>query len=219
MKTAGDKWYPGETISVAIGQGPVLVTALQMASLYSVIATDGLQLQPHLLTNVLDAGGKVIKTLKYEKETIRGIDRQNFEIVKKALWGVVNETGTGTKAKITGFDVCGKTGTVQVIGYERGGNLWKEQKERFGDHAWFIAFAPYQDPEIAISIFVQHGGHGSEAAAPLAKAIFEAHLVQHAIQGPPAEDEIQQVQTILLQKKSPQNMVMSTRSRPAENTE
>jgi penicillin-binding protein 2 len=194
MKASGDKWYPGETISVAIGQGPILVTALQMASLYSAIASDGFRLQPHLLTDVLEVDGKVLKTPEYKKESIRGIDQENFEIVKNALRGVVNE-GTGTKAKITGFDVCGKTGTVQVVGYERGGNLAKEQKEKFGDHAWFIAFAPYQDPEIAVAIFVQHGGHGSEAAAPLAKAIYEAYLAQRTFQGPPSEAEVKQAQS------------------------
>ena len=187
LKAAGDKWYPGETISVAIGQGPVLVTALQMASLYSTIASDGIRRQPHLLTEVLEADGKNLDTPTYDKDTIQGIDRKNFEIVKEALFGVVSE-GTGTKAKIPGFNVCGKTGTVQVVGFEKGGNLWKEQKEKFGDHAWFIAFAPYEDPEVAVAVFVQHGGHGSDAAAPLAKAVFEAHLSQHTFQGPPKEE-------------------------------
>ncbi len=195
-KVSGDKWYPGETISVAIGQGPVLVTALQMASLYSEIATDGRRLEPHLMTEVLDTDGKRLEAAKYRTEVVEGIDRKNFEIVKEALRGVVAE-GTGTKAKITGFEVCGKTGTVQVVGYDRGGNLAKEEKERFGDHAWFVAFAPYQDPEIAAAIFVQHGGHGSDAAAPLAKLIFEAYLAQRTIQGPPAENEIQQAQSNL----------------------
>jgi penicillin-binding protein 2 len=209
MKASKEKWFPGETISVAIGQGPILVTALQMASLYSEIASDGIRKQPHLLTDVLDANGTVLQTPEYKTDTVQGIDREYFEFVKKALLGVVNE-GTGTKAKIPGFEVCGKTGTVQVVGYERGGNLAKEKKEEFGDHAWFIAFAPYEDPEIAMAIFVQHGGHGADAAAPLAKTIYEAYLSEHTPQGPPAEDEIKQAQSLTTPQKSAKKVVMAT---------
>jgi len=181
QRVAHDKWYPGETISVAIGQGPVLVTGLQMASVLAAIATDGIREQPHLLSAVLDPDGKVRDVDHAKKEEITGIDPQNYEFLKQALWGVVNEGGTGGKARIDGFDVCGKTGTVQVIGFERGGNLWKEQKERFGDHAWFVAFAPFSDPQVAVAVFVEHGGHGSDAAAPVAKKIFEAYFQNRKI--------------------------------------
>lgn len=181
QRVAHDKWYPGETISVAIGQGPVLVTGLQMASVLAAIATDGIREQPHLLSAVLDPDGKVRDVDRPNRQEITGIDQQNYEFLKQALWGVVNEGGTGGKAKIDGFDVCGKTGTVQVVGFERGGNLWKEQKERFGDHAWFVAFAPYSDPQVAVAVFVEHGGHGSDAAAPVAKKIFEAYFQNRKI--------------------------------------
>lgn len=181
QRVAHDKWYPGETISVAIGQGPVLVTGLQMASVLAAIATDGIREQPHLLSAVLDPDGKVKDVDRPNRQEITGIDQQNYEFLKQALWGVVNEGGTGGKAKIDGFDVCGKTGTVQVVGFERGGNLWKEQKERFGDHAWFVAFAPYSDPQVAVAVFVEHGGHGSDAAAPVAKKIFEAYFQNRKI--------------------------------------
>lgn len=181
QRVAHDKWYPGETISVAIGQGPVLVTGLQMASVLAAIATDGIREQPHLLSAVLDPDGKVRDVDRPNRQEITGIDPQNYEFLKQALWGVVNEGGTGGKAKIDGFDVCGKTGTVQVVGFERGGNLWKEQKERFGDHAWFVAFAPFQDPQVAVAVFVEHGGHGSDAAAPVAKRIFEAYFQNRKI--------------------------------------
>jgi penicillin-binding protein 2 len=176
QRTAGDKWYPGETISVAIGQGPILATALQMASLYSAVASDGVRIHPHLISSLLEPGGQLINSAQPKTERIQGIDRSNFEIVKEALWGVVNEGGTGGKAKIEGYDVCGKTGTVQVVGYERGGNLSKSHKEEFGDHAWFISFAPLQDPQVAVAVFVEHGGHGSDAAAPVALKIFETYF-------------------------------------------
>jgi penicillin-binding protein 2 len=176
QKTAGEKWYPGETISVAIGQGPVLVTGLQIASLVATVASSGSMIQPHLLSAVMEKGGKVIDVAKFERKTVTGIDHRNYEIVNQALWGAVNEAGTGTRAKIEGYDVCGKTGTVQVVGFDRGGDLWKKEKEKYGDHAWFVSFAPYSDPQVAVAVFVEHGGHGSDAAAPVAKRIFETYF-------------------------------------------
>jgi len=173
MKVAHDKWYPGETISVAIGQGPILATALQMLTLYSAIATDGRLIQPHVLGSVLDFNGRVIERTSGKVRRTEGIDRENFELVKKALWGVVNDQGTGGKARIDGYDICGKTGTVQVVGYDRGKDLAKTQKHLYGDHAWFISFAPLSDPRLAVAVFVEHGGHGSDAAAPVAKKIYE----------------------------------------------
>lgn len=176
LKATKDKWYPGETISVAIGQGPILVTALQQASLMATVASDGLRIQPHLLDAVLNSDGKVMDVAHYEKQQVTGIDRKNYEVVKDALWSVVNENGTGGKARLDGYDVCGKTGTVQVVGYEKGGELAKKQKAKFGDHAWFIAFAPKSDPQVALAIFVEHGGHGADAAAPIAKEMFAEYF-------------------------------------------
>jgi penicillin-binding protein 2 len=175
-RVAHDKWYPGETISVAIGQGPILATALQMLTLYSAIATDGRLIQPHVLGSVLDFNGKLLEKTTGKVRTIEGIDRENFELVKKALWGVVNDQGTGSKARIEGYDICGKTGTVQVVGYDRGKDLAKTQKHLFGDHAWFISFAPFSDPRVAVAVFVEHGGHGSDAAAPVAKKVYETYF-------------------------------------------
>jgi penicillin-binding protein 2 len=180
-RVANDKWYPGETISVAIGQGPVLTTALQLASLYAAIATDGVKVQPHVVSSVLDISGKPLESVPVRKEKIEGIDRENYELVKKGLWGVVNDHGTGTKSRIDGYDVCGKTGTVQVVGYDRGRGLSETQKEKYGDHAWFISFAPLSDPQVAVAIFVEHGGHGSSAAAPVAKKILETYFTDRKI--------------------------------------
>jgi penicillin-binding protein 2 len=185
-KVANDKWYPGETISVSIGQGPILATALQMLRLYTAIATDGRLVQPHVLGSVLDFNGKLVEHASYKVKTIRGIDPENFELVKKALWGVVNDQGTGTKSRIEGYDICGKTGTVQVVGYDRGKDLAKTNKHQYGDHAWFISFAPLADPRLAIAVFVEHGGHGSDAAAPVAKKIYETYFHDRKI--PPFSD-------------------------------
>lgn len=180
-QTSGEPWYPGETISVAIGQGQVLVTAIQLMSMVATVASGGVHIQPHLLNSVLDKDGKPVAGDKFEKERVTGISPENFEFVKRALWSVVNEAGTGGKARIVGYDVSGKTGTVQVVGYDRGANLAKSNKGKFGDHAWFVAFAPYEDPQLALAIFVEHGGHGADAAAPIAKTIFTTYFRDHKI--------------------------------------
>ncbi len=180
-KATGDKWYPGETISVAIGQGPVLVTALQLASVYATVAKNGVIVKPHLVRAVLDLNNTVIEQTKVQKETVVGISSGNYELVKKGLWSVVNEWGTGGKARIEGYDVCGKTGTVQVVGYDAGKDLAKREKEKYGDHAWFISFAPLSDPQVAIAVFVEHGGHGSDAAAPVAKKMLQTYFSDRKI--------------------------------------
>lgn len=175
-RVAHDKWYPGETISVAIGQGPILTTALQLANLFSTISRDGRQIQPRVLNEVVDAEGNVLRRDHPVDRQIQGISPENYEIVKSALWAVVNENGTAYRSRLEGYDMCGKTGTVQVVGYDRGKDLSKREQEKYGDHAWFIAFAPLSDPEIAVAVFVEHGGHGSEAAAPVAKKIVAAYF-------------------------------------------
>src|SRR5262249_24948868 len=99
---------------------------------------------------------------------------------KEALWSVVNQEGTGGKARIVGYDISGKTGTSQVVGLEKGGGtLRTAQKEKFGDHAWFVSYAPYEDPQLAIAIFVEHGGHGADAAAPIARTVFATYFKDH----------------------------------------
>lgn len=157
------KWYLGETFNTAIGQGYVAVTPIQMAVMISAVANGGNLYRPTLMkdpTPVLS--GKV----KATPETL--------EIVKRALSGVVNEPGgTGWAAKSELASICGKTGTAQVIAM-RGGSRY--QPERFRDHAWFVAFAPIEKPEIALSVFVEHGGHGGGTAAPIAKRAIEGYL-------------------------------------------
>ncbi|PWT92350.1 MAG: hypothetical protein C5B54_03660, partial [Acidobacteria bacterium] len=116
-----------------------------------------------------------------KRESITGVDQKYYDFVKQALYGVVNEGGTGTKAKLDGYDVCGKTGTVQIVGTERGGNLAQTAKNEFGYHAWFVSFAPLSDPQVALAVLVEHGGHGADAAAPLAQKILEAYFKERNI--------------------------------------
>jgi cell division protein FtsI/penicillin-binding protein 2 len=126
-------------------------------------ATGGRLVQPHLVTNeILEALNQPVTELRVDEYPMHP---STVDIVAKAMWGVVNE-GTGTAARVPGFDVAGKTGTAQVVG----GQHYVKSGE-YEDHAWFVGFAPYRNPEIVVAVFIEHGGHGGDAAAPVAKAV------------------------------------------------
>jgi penicillin-binding protein 2 len=162
------KWYAGETISVAIGQGYVGVTPLQAAWAMGGLAMSGRLKQPHLVNpqDLAKIGYPAPRILEEEYP----MHEATVDIVTKAMWGVVNEGGTGVRAKIEGFDVAGKTGTAQVVG-KKSGLKGKDYK----DNAWFVGFAPYRNPEIVVAAFVEHGGWGAEAAAPVVHAVMETY--------------------------------------------
>jgi len=165
VRTRGTTWYPGETISVAIGQGPLLTTPLQIATLMSVLANGGHLVTPHLRQG---AGTEV------PRET--HLDPSALALVRQALWAVVNERdGTGRGARVEGLDIAGKTGTVQVVAQR----TWTDSKtlpEDQRDHASFASFAPVDNAQLVIVVFVEHGGKGSEAAAPTAQALYEKYF-------------------------------------------
>ncbi|MEW6161843.1 MAG: penicillin-binding protein 2 [Nitrospirota bacterium] len=163
QKNKKSPWFLGETFNTAIGQGYVASTPIQMAIMAGAIANGGHIYRPTLIK---DAGPVLLGKAKARPETL--------EIVKRALSGVVNEPGgTGWAAKSQLTIIGGKTGTAQVIAMRDGS---KYLPERFRDHAWFIAFAPVEKPEIALAVFVEHGGHGGGAAAPIAKKAIEGYL-------------------------------------------
>lgn len=160
----GTPWYPGETISVAIGQGPILVTPLQIATLMAAVATNGYQARPH-----------VAESSSVEKEQL-AVEPWVFERIGAALWSVVNDQrGTGSAARVPGIEVAGKTGTVQVVAQEtwiKSEDLPYEQR----DHGWFASYATAGDKQLVVVVLVEHGGHGSTAAAPLAKRLYEIYF-------------------------------------------
>ncbi|MGB5296070.1 MAG: penicillin-binding protein 2, partial [Thermoanaerobaculia bacterium] len=160
----GTPWYPGETISVAIGQGPLLVTPLQIASLMAAVANSGYQVRPH-----------VVESPSVEKEQLT-VEPWVFERIGAALWSVVNDQrGTGSAARVPGIDVAGKTGTVQVVQQKtwiKSEDLPYEQR----DHGWFASYATAGDKQLVVVVLVEHGGHGSTAAAPLAKRLYEIYF-------------------------------------------
>ncbi|HTO86440.1 MAG TPA: penicillin-binding protein 2 [Thermoanaerobaculia bacterium] len=164
------RWYPSETISVAIGQGPVLVTPLQLARALSGLVEAGRLPTPHLFLAAQDA--RTGTRLRYKAETKPGIEISpaKLQIVKNGMWAVLNEPGgTAYLSRVSSVDAGGKTGTAQVVGRESG----LAAKGKYEDHAWFMGFAPVEDPQMVVAVFVENGGHGSSAAAPLAKALFE----------------------------------------------
>jgi penicillin-binding protein 2 len=164
LRARGEPWYPGETISVAIGQGPVLVTPLQLATMMSTIANGGYRVTPH---GLMDAR-------EIEQQPI-DVKPAHLAAVKRALWSVVNENGTGASAFVEGLDVVGKTGTVQVIEQK----TWIDSEDlpfEKRDHAWFVSFATLGDRQLAVAVFVEHGGAGSLVAAPLAKNLYQIYF-------------------------------------------
>src|SRR5262245_49665704 len=163
------KWYAGETISVAIGQGYVSITPLQAAWAMGGLTTGGRLKQPHFVKP------EQLKKLSLPANEIveedYPIHRSTVDIVTTAMWGVVNEQGgTGFRARIEGFDVAGKTGTAQVVGKQT--NL---KGQAYKDNSWFVGFAPYRNPEIVVAAFIENGGWGAEAAAPVAHAVLETY--------------------------------------------
>jgi penicillin-binding protein 2 len=173
------KWYPSETISVAIGQGPLIVTPLQVANMIAAIANGGKVYRPHVVRMVehTAADGKVAR-LKVSPQVLHEVTLQPnaLEAVKLGLWKVVNEEGgTGGNARIPDLDVSGKTGTVQVIA-QHGWVKTEGLPFKYKDHAWFASFASKDKPEMVVVVFVEHGGHGGVDAAPLAKLLYEARF-------------------------------------------
>jgi len=157
------KWYPGSTISVAIGQGAVTTTPLQLAYAIGGIASGGIFKQPHLLKDAQQVG-----------EMRANLSDDTVEQVTQGMYGVVNEGGTAGMLKLQGIEFCGKTGSAQVMSNDQRGKIGKAASKG-KDNAWFVGYAPRRDPEIVVSVLVEEGEHGNLAAAPIARDIIKAY--------------------------------------------
>jgi penicillin-binding protein 2 len=178
-KRFGKKWYLGDTLSVAIGQGYVLTTPIQLASMIATVANEGTVYRPHLIKKVVDRDGNVLK--EFPPQIIRklSIKPNNFRLVKEGLFAVVNEPhGTGVAARLYEVKVAGKTGTSQVVKIP---NSKGELPYQYRDHALFVAFAPYDKPEVAVAVVIEHGEHGGSAAAPVAGRILRSYFESKGI--------------------------------------
>lgn len=169
-RTFGEPWYEGETLSVAIGQGAVWLTPIELQQLAAFVANDGVTFKPQIVRRIVSPEGKVVKVFNPIKNGECKLKPETFMIVKEGMRGVVNEPGgTAYGSRIKTVSMSGKTGTAQAG--SQGG----------GDHAWFIAFAPAENPAVVISVLVEHGGHGSSASAPVAKTITETFLKEKTV--------------------------------------
>jgi penicillin-binding protein 2 len=173
-KKYGKRWYLGDTVSVAIGQGYVLTTPIQLASMIATVANEGTVYRPYLVKKVVDPDGKVLKEFAPQIIKKMTVNAKNFRLVKEGLFAVVNEPhGTGVAARLYEVKVAGKTGTSQVVKMRdsRG-----EVPYQYRDHALFVAFAPYEKPEVAVAVVIEHGEHGGAAAAPIAGRILRGYF-------------------------------------------
>jgi penicillin-binding protein 2 len=180
-RQTGIPWQAGETLSVAIGQGYNLVTPLQMAGLISAVGNGGDRYRPLILKKIVTSAGKVVR--KGETQVIGKLPAspKTLALVRKGLWEVVNgNQGTARGVRIAGIDISGKTGTAQLFGRKT------DEVEREEDiaahlksHAWFVAYAPSDDPVIAVAVVVEHGEHGSTAAGPIARELIRTYLINN----------------------------------------
>ena len=170
-----EPWYPGETISVSIGQGYVSVTPLQMATAMAAVANGGVLYKPRLVRSIRErATGQSRDTLPAEKGII-SMDSESFAFMHQALRGVVVE-GTGKRAHSKLVEIAGKTGTAQSVGARLQKSEGEDVPKQFRDHAWFVAYAPADHPKIAVAVIVENTGHGGTFGAPIAKALIEEYF-------------------------------------------
>jgi penicillin-binding protein 2 len=174
-----EKWHEGETLSVAIGQGFNTMTPLQIALMTSVVANGGKLFRPQIIESVTTPDGQVIESFEPEQTgELSQREKGYLGIIKAGLFGVVHgKRGTARNVKIEGLTVAGKTGTAQVVRIAQYKGL-KDQDipYKFRDHAWFTSYAPADNPQIAVTVLVEHGLHGGSGAGPIAKVVLKKYF-------------------------------------------
>ncbi|MBK47040.1 MAG: penicillin-binding protein 2 [Gammaproteobacteria bacterium] len=176
-KIKQQSWYPGETLNVGIGQGYFLATPLQLTLATASLATAGKTFTPHLFLKSIDSKTSTQSMYEHSKNQFNTsyTNLDYLDIVHHAMWRVTNERGVGTASnlkKISGLEFAGKTGTAQVYSLDAG----KSDKKKLQDHALFISYAPFTDPEIVVTVIVEHGGGGSSTAAPIARDAIDFYM-------------------------------------------
>lgn len=161
VKRYGENWPKSIMASLGIGQGEVSVTPLQLAKYVSLLANNGKTKTPHIVRGYIDAETEELVPFEYE-EINANVGQSSLEIVKEGMYLVVNGHGTATHIKLPNVEICGKTGTAQNPHGE--------------DHAWFVGFAPFDEPKIAIAVLVENVGFGGTHAAPIAQKVIKAYL-------------------------------------------
>ena len=178
-KVHGQPWYPGETVILGIGQGYLLLTPLQLAVATATLATRGIRMKPRLLRTYVQDG----ETIENPTEELGRVKLSNpawWDLVTDAMVDVVHApNGTARRSgRNAAYRIAGKTGTAQVINYGEKRPDSDELPEHIRDHSLFIAFAPAEAPKIALAVIVEHGGHGSAVAAPIARRVLDTYLLK-----------------------------------------
>ena len=183
------KWFGGETISIGIGQGYNAYTPIQLAQAVATLANNGVLYRPHLVKYITDS--RTGEKTMIEPQPLRNLNwkQQNIDTIKKAMIGV-NREGTGARA-FAGAEYIsgGKTGTAQVFSLKGGDYKAHKLKQELRDHALFTAFAPADQPKIALAVLVENGGFGAQSAAPIARMVMDYYLLGKLPKGPAKEDE------------------------------
>jgi penicillin-binding protein 2 len=201
LRRFGVPWQRGETLSIAIGQGFNLVTPLQMAVLAATIGNGGTRYKPYMVQAIEPIDGQssfattpeVVARLKLKASTI--------PLVHQALWEVVNDTrGTAYQSHLKEVQFAGKTGTAQVVGMPQGDR--KADVAAPKDHAWFVCYAPSENPKIAVAVIIEHGEHGSTAAAPVAREMVRVYL------NLPADGKTEKIEKEKKERIGPQEVVV-----------
>ncbi len=171
-----ENWTTGDTYNFSIGQGFLTATPLQVLAAYAAVANNGVLMQPHVVAQIVDAGGTVVQRFTPKAVRTLPISPENLAVVRQGLDAVINsETGTGKKALVEGVHIAGKTGTAEYCDdlAMKNGECYVGHQPT---HAWFAAYAPVEDPEIAVLVFIYNGGEGSERAAPVAQRILKYYF-------------------------------------------
>jgi penicillin-binding protein 2 len=176
-KPEQQKWYAGETISIGIGQGYNAYTPIQLAQATATLANNGVMFRPHLVQHITDTKTGTKTLIEPQPLKTLPLKQEHIDVIKKAMVGV-NTEGTGARAFAgAGYVSAGKTGTAQVFSYKGVEHKTEHMQAHLRDHGLFIAFAPADDPKIALAILVENGGFGAQAAAPIARQVIDYYLL------------------------------------------
>ncbi len=210
--TYAETWSAGDTYNMAIGQGALLATPMQVLNSTVAIANGGALYRPQLVRQIVDTEGNVVE--EFQPELIRElpVDADVINIVREGMWGAVNSpNGTAKALSVPGVTVAGKTGTAEFYDPD----IPLKANNRLPTHAWFTAFAPYEDPEIAIVVFVYNGGEGSATALPVAQEILRGYF---DLKYPPQPLEIAPGQAITPTESLPGIEALITDTTPLSDT-
>jgi penicillin-binding protein 2 len=178
QKRFKQKWYAGETVSVGIGQGYNSYTPMQLANAVATLANEGVMIRPHLVHAIQDSASGNQKIVDPQKLRTLALKPEHIAFIKNAMVGV-NKEGTSARAFAGAeYTSAGKTGTAQVVAIKQNEKYVESRvKEEHRDHALFVAYAPADKPRIAVAVLVENSGFGAQAAAPIARQVFDYYLL------------------------------------------